>query len=81
MSKVDFKLDHNGVMDLMKSAEMQSVIQNYTERIANAAGDGFAGDVQVHNRTVGRVKAVTPHAYFSNLKHNTLLTALGGAKQ
>lgn len=82
MSK-DFKFELNsaGVSELLNCSEIKNVCMEYAENVRNTCGDGY--EVQEYSgkyRSGARVHAATPHAYYSNLKHNTLLKALGGGK-
>lgn len=79
MSKsVRFELNKSGVRELLKSAEIEGVIQEFTDQIAARAGDGYEASVINQNRAIGRVSAVTIKAKRSNAKHNTLLKCLKG---
>lgn len=80
MKKVKFELNKKGVRELLQSAEMQSVIQQYTKKAemrANASADGYVGDVQVgKNRAIGMVKVKSKESFKDNLKNNTLLKSI-----
>lgn len=79
MSNVKFELNRAGVRELLQSAEMKSVIDDYVNQVQKRAGDEYEAVVKTGaTRVSGTVRAATPHAYYSNLKHNTLLKALGG---
>lgn len=72
-----FELNSKGVGDLLKSAEMQSVIDGYASDIKNRAGTGYLHDVQVNpGRAHGLVWADTHQAKKDNLNNNTLLKAV-----
>lgn len=78
MSRVKFELNRDGVKELLKGAEMQGIIKDYAQQVQGAAGDGYEAEmVTGANRVWATIKAGTAHAYYSNLKHNTLLKALG----
>ena len=79
MSKAfEFKLNEEGVGELLKSAEMVSLISAFTEN-AGTLGEGYEGDVQIGQyRVIGMVKAVTKDARADNEENNTLLRAIGG---
>lgn len=77
MPKSGFVLDRKGVRELLKSAEMQTVIGEYTKAVENSAGDGYASNVQTANRAVGRVYVASSKAAKDNSDNNTLLKALG----
>lgn len=79
-AKVKIKLNSAGVRELMKSPEMQAILQEYGERVRENCGD-IADECEV-NGGIGQKRAhvnihcTTPSAYYHNLKHNTLLKAL-----
>lgn len=85
MSKAEFKLNGAGVRELLQGAEMQSILQTAAEKAAAAAMSDSGLEYNVEPR-MGKKRAkaiVTPgnaHAYYSNLKHNWLLKALGSAR-
>ena len=74
-NKLKFKLNYKGVGQLLKSAEMQSVLSSYANEIKNRAGDGY--DVYV-GRTRANVSVATEAAAQDNLENNTLLKAVRG---
>ena len=77
MSNFKFVLNREGVAELFKCAEMQTVIEEMTATVlSNTGGEGYNADVQVHNRAVGRVYAETKEAKKDNYENNTLLNAL-----
>lgn len=72
-----FELNSQGVVDLLRSSEMQTVIEGYTSDIKNRAGEGYVHDVQVNpGRAHGLVYADTYQAKADNLRNNTLLKAV-----
>lgn len=81
-SKVTVQLNHAAVGQLLKGGEIQGLLRQYADSVQSAAGDGYESNI-IHgkNRCWAEVTPATPHAYYSNLKHNTLLKALGSAKQ
>lgn len=80
MAKVKFKLNLAGLNDLMKSGEMQAVLNSAASQIASAAGDGYEVESAHPIIFVGiaAVHAKTPEARRDNSENNTLLKALGG---
>lgn len=79
MAKKGFELDRKGVRELLKSADMAKVIDEYTQRVCNNAGgpsSGYTSNVQTANRAVGRVFAFNSAALKDNSENNTLLKAL-----
>jgi hypothetical protein len=78
MADYKFKLSKEGVIELLKSEEMSDVCYRYASKVAAIAGDGYEADRYAgKSRVNSSVRATTPKAYYSNLKHNTLLKALG----
>ena len=75
MAKMKFELNRSGVADLMKSAEMQSVLIGYAGDVKDRAGEGY--DVHVGpNRANVSVRTETDAAIQDNLDNNTLLKAV-----
>ena len=81
MAKVKFKINSAGLVELMKSSQMQAVLAEYGSEIASNAGTGYSfNQVQSGDRAKAFVHAVTKEAIKDNLKNNTLLKAVGGGK-
>lgn len=81
-SKVTVQLNHAAVGQLLKGGEIQGLLRQYADSVQSSAGDGYESSIIYgKNRCWAEVTSATPHAYYSNLKHNTLLKALGSAKQ
>ena len=77
MSKFKFELNKAGVRELMKSAEMQSVLNKEAKRVQSTCGRGYDVEPYVEEtRAVAEVRAVSFRARRKNLKENTLLKAL-----
>lgn len=77
MGKTKIKLNKKGVADLMKSAEMQTVLKDYATSIKNRCGDGYEQDIHVgKNRANAMVSATTFKAKKDNIKNNTILKAV-----
>lgn len=77
MAKNKFKLNYSGVGQLLKSAEMQSVLSEHANGIKNRAGEGYKQDTYVGpNRVNAMVYADTYQARKDNMKNNTLLKAV-----
>ena len=77
---VDFELNLPGLNELMKSAEMQSVLKQAGSSIVSAAGGDY--DTQTYVLNFGAVQNVWPasrEAAIDNAKHNTLVKATGAA--
>ena len=78
MSK-DFKLNSNGVRELLKSDKMSRAINGVVQSTIATAGTDFEGDTRPgKNRIWGVVKSSNYKGYRKCLKENTLLKALGG---
>lgn len=76
-----FELNREGVRELMQSAAMKSVINDKAQRIVQFCGEGYEMESRTgRTRTSATVHTATPHAYYSNLKHNTLEKAVRSAK-
>lgn len=68
-----------GMNIVRNSKELQAVLQKIGNDVVAKAGEGYEATVRTGgSRAKCTVRAVTPRAYYSNLKHNTLLKALGG---
>lgn len=77
MAKMKFKLNSDGVRELLKSQEMQSVLIEKATGIKNRCGEGYTQDVYVgKNRANAMVKAETYQAKRDNLTNNTILKAV-----
>lgn len=81
--KVKFELNRAGVAELLKGAEMQSVLSEYAGQVKQRCNAGDADPSEFEaitevkgTRAVATVRAASSHAYYSNLKHNTLLKAV-----
>lgn len=72
-----FELNSKGVGDLLKSAEMQSILDQKASEIRGRAGIGYEHNVQVNpGRAHAMVWADTHQAKKDNLNNNTLLKAV-----
>ena len=77
MSKVRFKLNRDGVRQLMKSEEAQAMLVQIGNNVRNRCGDGY--DMNVHvgkNRANVMVWAATYQSRRDNYRNNTILKAL-----
>lgn len=76
---IRFKLNLNGVKELLKGSDMQEILASYGQSVTQRAGSGYSSDVQEgRNRAICRVKADTSEAVADNYANNTLLKSLGG---
>lgn len=79
MSKMKFELDRQGVGELLKSKEMEQVLEGYAQGISGRAGEGYrTGSYQGSDRVKVNVWPETPEAKRDNLENNTLIKAVGG---
>lgn len=77
MGDFRFELNRAGVAELMKSAEMQRVLQRYATKIKNRSGAGYEQDIYVgRNRANARVWPETTQARRDNYENNTLLRSV-----
>lgn len=66
----------------MQSDSMQDILNKKADQVAKNAGDGFEALVRVgKTRASVKIHPETPKAYYSNLKHNSLLKALNSARE
>lgn len=81
MANFDFQLNLAGLNELMKSAEMQSVLEDAGQRVASAPGGSYGS--RVHTASFVSICNVFPadkKAAIDNSKNNTLLKALGSVR-
>lgn len=77
MAKMKFKLNRSGVAALMKSNQMQGVLEEKATGVGNRAGEGYKQDIYVgKTRANAMVYADTYQAKKDNMKNNTLLKAV-----
>lgn len=77
MAKSGFKLNYAGIGQLLKSAEMQKVLEEKATAIKNRCGDGYEQDIYVgKTRANAMVYAETFEAKRDNMKNNTILKAV-----
>lgn len=79
MANVKLKLNIAGLRELRNSKEMCAILSEEAGKIVQRAGDGFEAEEPYHGtgRANVRVKPSNAKAYYHNLKHNTLLKAIG----
>lgn len=76
--KVFFKLDINGLRELMKSSEMQAALDEAGAAVASAAGEGYGYRTHVANYVaITNVFPETKEAAHDNYESNALEKALG----
>lgn len=80
MSKMKIELDSQAISQLLKTEEVRQIIEDKANEVCNRAqseGLEYGTDTRIGpHRAVARVYPNSIHAYYSNLKHNTLLKAL-----
>ncbi len=77
MANVTIKLNKGGMEELLKY-DCQGAIEEVARGVLDACGEGYRMDTYVgKTRCNCSVGAETDKAYYSNLKHNTLLNAIG----
>lgn len=80
MGRVKFELNLPGLNELMKSGEMQSVLTQAGQAVANSAGGNYG--VRTHVASFVAITNVYPaskEAAKDNSENNTLLKAIGTA--
>ena len=74
---IEFELNREGVRELMRSSEMQSVLHDIGATAASSLGDGYELSERVgKNRANVQIAANTPKARAQNAKHNSILKSL-----
>lgn len=77
MNNIKFELDSNGVQELLKSPEMQAILDSYAQETANRAGTGYAAETHIgKKRAYANIYAETYKARKDNWDNNTLLKSL-----
>lgn len=77
MSKVRIEIDDNAIRSILKSAEMQKLVENEALQVVSRAGGTF--DHATHVAETRVYASVYPTSYediLENSKNNTLLKAL-----
>lgn len=79
MSKqVKIELNDAGIQELLKSAEMQALLNSKAQSIAAKAGDGYEYKVKVHSkRAAAYIYPESAKAIHDNFENNTLLKVIG----
>ena len=77
MAKIKVKLNSAGVRELLKSSEMQAILEAKATQIAQSAGSGYEIDryTGVNRVNVG-IYPATKAARSDNFRNNTLLKAV-----
>lgn len=79
---VEFKLNLAGLNALMKSGEMQSILNGAAEQIQGSLGEGYEVESAhpISFIAIASVRASSYKAKLANNKSNTMLKALGGTR-
>lgn len=81
MSKnITFKLNLNGLNALMKSSEMQSILNEGAESMQSAAGGDYEQAHPISFIAIASVKTANDKAKRDNKKNKTLLKASGRSR-
>ena len=77
-----FKLNLNGLRELMKSGDMQNILNSASSEIANKCGEDWEVESAhpLSYTAITSVRATTIKARRSNNKHNTLEKAVRSTK-
>lgn len=77
MSDFKFKLNRSGVRELLKSKEMQNIVNDHAKNALSRLGDGYKMDTFVgKNRVNASVRTSTKEAVKDNSENNSLLKAV-----
>ena len=77
MNSLKVKLNSSGVREMLKSAEMQSLLAERAQEITNRLGDGYTTDSYVgKNRANVSIHPKTAKAFRETYKENSILKAL-----
>lgn len=78
MSNFKFELNSQGVQELLKGAEMQSILSDLASSKASAAGAGYQAEVHVFSkRAVANIYPTDFKSAQDNYNNNTLLKVVG----
>ena len=79
MAKIRIELNRAGVREMMRSAEMQSVLEEAASPVMARLGAGYGQDSRVgKNRCNVSIHADSAEAKRDNMENNTLLKAVSG---
>ena len=77
MSNVKVELKSAGILEMLRSPEMQAILGEKAAEIAGRCGDGYESDVHMTpGRAIASVFTATPKAVKDNAKNNTILRNL-----
>ena len=78
---VEFELNEDGVAELLKSEEMQAVLQKEASKVLRRLNKGYGSTPGMTSQRAKITVGTRSHqAAADNLKNNTLLKALGGGE-
>lgn len=79
MSNVKFKLNRQGVRELLRSEEMMAACRSHADAARSRLGEGYEVTTYTgKNRVNVSVFAATAEARRENAAHNSILKAVGG---
>lgn len=77
MSSVDFELNLPGLNELMKSGEMQKILQEAAGRVQMTAGPGYESKVPIASYVaIAKIYPTDGKSFGDNMENNTLLKSL-----
>lgn len=79
MAKVKFKLNREGVRELLNSSEMVDIMEEYGSQALKRCDSGYNYSLSVgtgKTRAHANIRADDYKAYYHNLKSNTLIKAI-----
>ena len=77
MNSLKVKLNSSGVREMLKSAEMQSLLAERAQAVVNRLGDGYAADPYLgKNSAKVSIHPETAKAFRETYKENSILKAL-----
>lgn len=83
MAKFKIVLNKSGMDELLNSEGVVSSLEKAAQGVLAKLGDGYAMQEPYHgpHRANVAIETTTKRAYWDNVKHNTMLKALGGKKK
>jgi hypothetical protein len=79
MANVKFKLNKQGVKELMKSPEMMQIVTEYANNALGRLGEGYEVNTRTgRNRVNAEIRAESYMARKDNSENNSILKALRG---
>lgn len=79
VKNIHIELNSDGIVELMKSDEIMSILKSEGNAMVARLGEGYAIDPYPNGKTRGNVRVYTEtqEAYKDNMNNNTLLKAVG----